>query len=82
MRKMVMGQLIEMTTAEIAAHEARAPTEAELLARAKANAIAELAAAEMAKEDAARIGRATVLIGDPKTMAALETKLRDMKART
>ena len=82
MNKMVNGQLIEMTKDEVADHEARKPTEAELLARAKTAAIAEVVAAEMAKEDAARIGRATVLIGDPKTMAALETKLRDAKART
>ena len=82
MRKMVMGELIEMTKAEIAVHEARMPSEAELLARAKDAAIAEVAADEKAKEDAARIDRATVLIGDPKTMAALETQLRDAKART
>ena len=82
MQKMVMGQLIEMTDDEIAEHEARKPTEAELLARARDAAIAEVAAEEKAKEDAARIGRATALIGDPKTLAALETKLRDMKART
>jgi len=64
----------QMVTAEAA--------KADAFANAKANAIAELAAAEMAKEDAARIGRAALLIGDPKTLAALETKLRDMKART
>ena len=54
--------------------------EAVKLAMATGRAIAELAAAEMAKDDAARIGRAALLIGDPKTMAALETTLRDAKA--
>ena len=82
MKKMVMGQLVEMTGDEIAAHEARAPTDADRLARARDAAIAELASAEMAKDDAARTDRAAVLIGDPKTLAALEMKLRDAKART
>jgi len=47
------------------------------LARARTDAIAELAATEKAAEDAARLDRAAVLIGDPKTMEALENKLRD-----
>ena len=49
-------------------------------AKAKTDAIAEVVAAEMAKEDAARIDRATVLVGKPATMAELETTLRDAKA--
>ena len=54
--------------------------EAVKLAMATGRAIAELVATEMAKDDAARIGRAALLIGEPTTMAALETKLRDAKA--
>ena len=64
----------QMITAEAA--------KAAALANAKANAIAEVVAEEKAKDDAARIDRATALIGDPKTLAALATQLRDMKART